>query len=63
VNGGTKSCDFRLPPPVAGPGWRVVADTAAAPPADFTPLEQAAPLVDPHSRTLTARSLVLLAAR
>jgi pullulanase/glycogen debranching enzyme len=63
VNGGTESCDFRLPPPVAGPGWRVVADTAAAPPADFTPLEQAAPLVDPHSRTLTARSLVLLAAR
>jgi glycogen operon protein len=63
VNGGTEACEFRLPPPVAGAGWRQVADTAAAPPADFTPLEHAASLREPHTRTLVARSLVLLAAR
>jgi pullulanase/glycogen debranching enzyme len=63
VNGGRDACEFRLPAPVAGSRWRRVADTAAAPPADFTPLEEATPLADPNARTLAAHSLVLLAAR
>jgi hypothetical protein len=63
VNGGSRACDFQLPAPAAGSSWRLVADSAAVPPADFTPLDKAPPLPDPHARTLAARSLVLLVAR
>jgi glycogen operon protein len=63
VNGGQEACEFRLPPPAAGSSWRLIVNTAGVPPADFTPLEGAAPLADPSARTLAARSLVLLAAR
>ena len=63
VNGGRESCDFRLSMPTPGTSWRRVADTAGVPPADFTPLDEAAELADPNACTLAARSLVLLAAR
>ena len=63
ANGGNDACDFLLPASEVGSSWRLVADTAAAPPADYTPLDKAPPLAEPRSRNLAARSLVLLAAR
>ncbi|HEY6196527.1 MAG TPA: isoamylase [Candidatus Eisenbacteria bacterium] len=63
VNGGPHARAFHFRPPPAGKQWRLLVDTAAAPPADWTPLAKARPLVDQRSRALEPRSLLLLASR
>ena len=63
VNGERNSARFAIEPPQPGRAWHVLADTAAPPPADWTPIERARPLEDPSARMLAANSLVLLAAR
>jgi glycogen operon protein len=62
VNGEPGDVAFLLPASTRELDWRRVLDTAAAPPADYTPLAEAVALVDPTAITLEPRSLILLAA-
>ncbi len=62
VNGEDAPVEFVLPAASHEHAWRRVVDTAAAPPADFTPLTEASARSEPRAVTLGARSLVLLAA-
>jgi hypothetical protein len=63
VNGDRRSSRCVIEPAPAGRAWHLVADTAAAPPADWTPLEQARPLADRHMLPIAERALVVLATR
>ena len=63
VNGEAEASDLALPAPDRGKRWHLVADTAAASPADFTPFSDSPPLADQWQRRVEGRSLVLLAGR
>ena len=63
VNGGPHARAFHFRPAPAGRKWRLIVDTAASTPADWTALAKARPLVDQRSRALEPRSLLLLASR
>lgn len=62
VNGEESPVEFVLPEATDRRTWRVLADSAAAAPADWTPLAEAKPVADARERMLPGRSLVLLAA-
>jgi glycogen operon protein len=62
VNGEDRAATFTLPEATARRRWRLLADTAAAPPGDWTALADARLLGDGGSRVLPGRSVVLLAA-
>ena len=63
VNGAAEPREFLIPAPPTRHRWRQIVDTAAASPADFTPLDKSKALPNASSRTLVARSLQLLASR
>ena len=63
ANGEADAAEFALPVPGRGKRWHLVADTAAASPADFTPFADSVPLADQWRRRLEGRSVVLVAER
>lgn len=62
ANGEAEAVSFVLPEATGMRPWRLIADTAATPPADWTPIAEAGLLHSGFEHRLEARSVVLLAA-
>lgn len=63
MNGERLEVKVRLPEPPEGRAWHAIVDTAAPPPADFTPFSEARPFASGTELGLPARSLRVFAAR